>query len=115
MLVSSRAVPAPFSESDDGHRQDGAGLILLFLTQMQSYDIGFLRDSITNSIFFLDRSEAYLPQISSSLLTTRQCGAHTVGADMGQMSIVCFLERKWEPDSHPATKNVLREESSLSL
>lgn len=52
MLVSSRAVPALFSESDDGHRQDGAGLILLFLTQMQSYDIGFLRDSMTNSISF---------------------------------------------------------------
>lgn len=31
MLVSSRAVPASFSEPGDGHRQDGAGLILLFL------------------------------------------------------------------------------------
>lgn len=31
MLVSSRAVPAPFFEPGDGHRHDGAGLILLFL------------------------------------------------------------------------------------
>lgn len=52
MLVSSRAIPAPFSESDDGHRQGRAGLILLFLTRMQSYDIGFLRDSMANPISF---------------------------------------------------------------
>lgn len=31
-----QAVPAPFSKSDERHRQDGAGLILLFLTRMQS-------------------------------------------------------------------------------
>lgn len=51
MPVSSRAVPSPFSELDDGHRQDGAGLILLSLAGLRSYDIGFLGDSMAYTLF----------------------------------------------------------------
>lgn len=50
MLVLSTAVPSPFSKPDDGHRQDGAGLILLFLVGLQSRNIGFLRDSMASPI-----------------------------------------------------------------
>lgn len=50
MPVSSRAVPSPFSELEDGHRQDGAGLILLFLAGLRSYDIAFLGDSVAHPL-----------------------------------------------------------------
>lgn len=51
MPVSSRPVTSPFSELDDGHRKDGAGLILLFLAGLQSYDIAFLEDSVAHPLF----------------------------------------------------------------
>lgn len=38
------------SSKPEGHRQDGAGLILLFLSGLQSYAIGLLRDSMVRSM-----------------------------------------------------------------